>query len=551
MAPREEPELDDEVDDETASLVLSRRSPADQGGAELSLRPTAHARHAALRACALALVAAGAGLALANRFALRPWLERIELEPVISTRIAIVTVAVGDYASFSFRPDRDRWPPNGAAGARAYDDNWRCYAALHGVSLFVEREDRWGAFPSSDRGLVGPALDAAAKLPGASLERLALPPPYSALWAKVRAVQRYLPYADWVVWMDADALFAALPTPLAELLERARHPAVDLVDLVVFGNDVNGLASSEAANTLCSCVWAVRNSPGGWWFMRRWHALRTRTQLWADQGAFQHAVLEMHLRYASWRAAGGARAAAGGARAPGAPPWHAREYDAVTSPCLRAHWSLADAAVDLQCLADAFRRLERAAPGPGALRPLDFPAEWPVAWSTELGAQFQTVRVAGVGTDWQRGFNRYWPQLKGTMGNRLVRNGSLAPGAAAHPRLVAHSKTGRAYPFMTLYHRGAGVRLAAECPVELACVDARAFIDGAFLADDAHAYRLPAVPAGSSCLRGRAPGTRLNSALERLRARVRTMLAYERGRSAPPRRPRDQWPPEDAVRDGS
>ena len=66
---------DEGSDDETAALVIDRRSPADERGAVPTLRAVARARRVAPCACALALVAVGAALGVADRYALRPWLE--------------------------------------------------------------------------------------------------------------------------------------------------------------------------------------------------------------------------------------------------------------------------------------------------------------------------------------------------------------------------------------------------------------------------------------------------------------------------------------------
>jgi hypothetical protein len=271
-------------------------------------------------------------------------------------------------------------------------------------------------------------------------------------------------------------------------------------------------------DTLCACVFALRRSAGGRWFARRWWALRGRTATWGrtggDQGAFQHAVVEMNMRHAAALAAGA-----------GAGAWHSVGYDAVVSPCLPAHWTLAtQPAQELDCLARVLARLERA-----GLPRLDERSAWPVAWSTELAGQFQTVRIPGRGAGWGRNLTRDWPEVERVVGERVRRHGVAPELARGHPRLLAHSKTGRQSPLMTLYARGALRSLAQACPAALACAEPGAFVAGALLGAGPQPYALPAVPPDASCLRGRAADASVLGA-SRVLAAARMLRRYVRRR---------------------
>lgn len=401
--------------------------------------------------------------------------QRALLSPDRATGITLVTMVAHGYRP-SVHRDADGWPRSGREQMALYESNWRCYAALHRYQLYVERTDS-GSFPRTDVGLRGEALAYWKAQPGAPPEaKLRLPPPYHPYWMKVVLLRRYLPQpaVKWVVWFDADVLFISLPTDLAALLERAASPSADLV---VFGKAIGSTPADELRGALCACIFAVRNSPGGAWFVERWYALRHRTVQWGDQGALNQAVIEMNLRYAAALAAG-----------PGAPPWHAQAWDNVTSPCLAAHWSIGehDTRTPAACLARVAHQLraERGMPT------LDERSAWPVAWSTELAGNYNAFRLPGAGSAWM--YNRTlqrqrWPAVRAQLADSLLRHNAPrgAGGAAPLPRLLAHTKTGPRFPLATLYHRSALPALAKTCPAAIGCANASEFVRGAYAVDGA------------------------------------------------------------------
>mmetsp|Transcript_40451 Transcript_40451/g.99916 ORF Transcript_40451/g.99916 Transcript_40451/m.99916 type:complete len:563 (+) Transcript_40451:96-1784(+) len=489
---------DDDQCDETSAFV---------GGGDSARRRFDEQRWPRLaRSCAALLAGGVAALAVGLVLAYGTSdarLDSVALQsPTLATAVTIITFSPPGHAAKQMRKDRSGWPRSGEEGVRAYEENWRCYAALHGHSLFIERQDT-GAFPSSDTGLRGAELAHAAAQPGApNMSVLSQPNKYTPHWMRLLLFERFLPHASWVVWIDADALFLSLPNSLSSVLDRAAGPANDLV---VFANFASQDPSGEfERSVLCSCVFAVRNTPGGFWFIRRWWALRGKAPPANDQSAFHHVVLEMHLRYAASLSAG-----------PSAPPWHVRIYDSTISPCLHAHWALTEAKPDLRCITFAFKRLS----SHGGLPALDQRTAWPVAWSTELAGQFLTTNVAGVGASWVRNLTRWWPLVEKTIGNNIFREG--AP-AGSEPRLIAHSKTGFTSPFMTMYHRSLLPTLVRECPAFLGCLDASQFLKGAFLGRTPQAWRPPILNTTAQC-NGRRGGARLRGVWCRLAAACRVL----------------------------
>jgi hypothetical protein len=333
-----------------------------------------------------------------------------------------------------FSQDENGWPSSSDVRRAAYEDNWRCYAWLHGYRLVIERDDQLARWRF-------PAPTAANET--ASADSLQRPAPYSPFWVKVELLERELPRAQWVVYLDSDALFLSLPERIERVLGRVARANTDLV---VAANKAGEDAATTLAHTLCACVFAVRSSPGGWWFVRRWFALREHDNLWGDQGAFHHAVLEMHLRHDAARRAGAH-----------APPWHSPSYDGIVSPCLHAHWSQCDAALDIGCISRTMRALDA--------RPrADELTAWPVAWSTEL--------VTNLGINLASGS---WERRKAQVAKHVTRGGQ------ERPVLVAHSKTGLKYPLLSIYHASKLERLARLCPAQLALLNASSFVRAALL----------------------------------------------------------------------
>ncbi|KAJ1619324.1 hypothetical protein T492DRAFT_1086500 [Pavlovales sp. CCMP2436] len=257
---------DDDQCDETSAFV---------GGGDSARRRFDEQRWPRLaRSCAALLAGGVAALAVGLVLAYGTSdarLDSVALQsPTLATAVTIITFSPPGHAAKQMRKDRSGWPRSGEEGVRAYEENWRCYAALHGHSLFIERQDT-GAFPSSDTGLRGAELAHAAAQPGApNMSVLSQPNKYTPHWMRLLLFERFLPHASWVVWIDADALFLSLPNSLSSVLDRAAGPANDLV---VFANFASQDPSGEfERSVLCSCVFAVRNTPGGFWFIRRWGA---------------------------------------------------------------------------------------------------------------------------------------------------------------------------------------------------------------------------------------------------------------------------------------
>jgi len=209
-----------------------------------------------------------------------------------AARIVMITFFPPSYTSH-FRRGDDGWPSD-KEGTSLYVDNWNCYASLHGYQLVTERVD-WGSFPANDTGLSGFALEAvfAARdsehKNAAGLAELKKPKPWSPKWMKVPLLRRHLPLADWALWFDGDALFISLPSSLNDVIRGLFD-----TDVVIFATGMQRVGEVLAQG--CNCIFLVRNSPGGWWFINRWWALRARSQQWVDQGAWQQAIAEMLLR---------------------------------------------------------------------------------------------------------------------------------------------------------------------------------------------------------------------------------------------------------------
>jgi len=201
-------------------------------------------------------------------------------EPVRSGRITLITLnPLRPTASMA--NDSTGWPGTIEEGRRVYEANWRCYAKLHGYRLHIERNDQSARhlFPPSAVGLTGDELarwsEAGRRV--SKPELLRLPPPYSPYWVKPVLVERYLPTSPWVLYFDSDAIFLALPSRLEDVLQRVTTSATDVV---VITNTLEIKMTVKAR--MCACIFAVRSSPGGWWFVRRWAALRTRDNLFGD-----------------------------------------------------------------------------------------------------------------------------------------------------------------------------------------------------------------------------------------------------------------------------
>jgi hypothetical protein len=79
--------------------------------------------------------------------------------------------------------------------------------------------------------------------------------------ARHRSVAKYLRYYQWLMVTDADTIVADSSRDPREWLDDAR-------DVIV--NDRGNVE-------ICACAFLIRNSPGGWSFLRRWFA-------WADNG---------------------------------------------------------------------------------------------------------------------------------------------------------------------------------------------------------------------------------------------------------------------------
>lgn len=454
------------------------------------------ASRAAWLACAV-LAAASVGTVIAAR----DMVQRAVLSPALATQVTLVTMMANGYRQ-SIRRELDGWPSSAGEQALLFEQNWRCFAALHNLTLYIERTDS-GSFPRTDVGLRGAALHHWKAQPGAPAEeRLRRPPPYHPFWMKVELLRRYLPHAQWVVWFDADALFLSLPTSPAQLLARVASPSTDLV---VLGSRAAGSPADELASAQCACIFAVRNTAGGAWFVERWHALRGRTVLWGDQGAFNQAAIEMALRFAATLAAG-----------PGAPPWHTRAWDGVTSPCLPPHWAWAenDTRTQADCLARTARELRATHGMPG----FDERSGWPVAWSTELAGNYNGFRLAGESNAWMfsRAASRArWPAVRAQLERSVLRAGARGEldGDAPMPRLLAHTKSGPMFPLATIYRQSTLPRLVRTCAQAIACANATAFVRNALFAQPPGAAH---VTSGAAVCNGRRGDTALSSVRARL-----------------------------------
>mmetsp|Transcript_11852 Transcript_11852/g.27685 ORF Transcript_11852/g.27685 Transcript_11852/m.27685 type:complete len:279 (+) Transcript_11852:309-1145(+) len=116
------------------------------------------------------------------------------------------------------------------------------------------------------------------------------------------------------------------------------------------------------------------------------------------------------------------------------------------------------AQVDIPCIAASMRAL-RDHPRADAI------TSWPVAWSTEL---FANLNFNLVGSSWE--------VRRITVAKHLTRAGR------AQPALLAHSKTGREYPLLTMYHLSRAERTARLCPYQLRLLNASDFVRDVLLA---------------------------------------------------------------------
>jgi len=166
--------------------------------------------------------------------------------------------------------DERGWPASAEGRRAVYEANWRCYASLHGYRLVIERNDQSARWRFAAVGTANQT---------ASSDPLLQPAKYSPFWVKVDLLERELPGAEWVLYFDSDVVFVALPERVEAMLARVAGVADLVVGANVYGED----SADTLARTLCAGVFAVRNSPGGFWFVRRWFALRERDNLWGDQ----------------------------------------------------------------------------------------------------------------------------------------------------------------------------------------------------------------------------------------------------------------------------
>lgn len=413
-------------------------------------------------------------------------LVAVQSAPSPTGPIALVTLNPFR-TSASMNNDTEGWPGTIEEGRRVYELNWRCYAQLHGYVLYIERDDQAARhlFPPSEQGLTGAALELWSTRTSRP-ERLRLPAPYSPFWVKTVLVERHLPAHPWVLYFDSDVIFLALPSRLEDVLGRVTTAATDLV--VITNTQSIGLA---VKSRLCACIFAVRSSPGGWWFVRRWFQLRKQDSTFGDMGAFSHTVVEMHLRHA---AALRARANAGPGRSAAA-PWHAPQYDTVTSRCLHPHWALTERMGDYQCMERAMRSLMAGLP-PSERPRVDTPTSWPVAFSTELAANVQQRQMGLIGF----GGGLFVPR-KSNYPQRLERVQKLilrweSPGyAPSHtlPALMAHHKTGKHFILLSLYHKTAIARIARACSRRIRCIHPITFVNRSLLDPAAPSWELPKV----------------------------------------------------------
>lgn len=84
--------------------------------------------------------------------------------------------------------------------------------------------------------------------------------------ARHRSVAKYLRYYQWVFATDADLIVANSTKDIRDYLD-------DTVDVM--------LNQLDRDKEVCACAFFIRNSPGGWEFLRRWLG-------WSDSGFHQN-----------------------------------------------------------------------------------------------------------------------------------------------------------------------------------------------------------------------------------------------------------------------
>lgn len=76
--------------------------------------------------------------------------------------------------------------------------------------------------------------------------------------ARAYNVAKYLRRYQWVLVTDGDVLIADSTVKPWKIIDEAE--------------DVDVIFADRGGNEVCSCTWYLRNSPGGWSFLRRWIA---------------------------------------------------------------------------------------------------------------------------------------------------------------------------------------------------------------------------------------------------------------------------------------
>eukprot|EP00669_Euglena_mutabilis_P010175 TRINITY_DN4951_c0_g1_i1.p1 TRINITY_DN4951_c0_g1~~TRINITY_DN4951_c0_g1_i1.p1 ORF type:complete len:378 (-),score=74.80 TRINITY_DN4951_c0_g1_i1:165-1247(-) len=97
-------------------------------------------------------------------------------------------------------------------------------------------------------------------------------------WVKHYILRKWLPYFDWIFWVDLDATLFRMDVPLEGFLSMAPHAHLflprDAMENYVFSND----------------AFLLKNSPWGRAFLERWWAHRLSCGAWDDQGPMWTAI---------------------------------------------------------------------------------------------------------------------------------------------------------------------------------------------------------------------------------------------------------------------
>eukprot|EP00667_Euglena_gracilis_P019982 EG_transcript_21512 len=104
-------------------------------------------------------------------------------------------------------------------------------------------------------------------------------------WVKVQMLRRWLPYFDWVFWLDLDATIFDPRVPVERFLAMQPHAHLVLpqehMDRLVFSND----------------AFLLRRSAWGQAFLDRWwERRRTHGNVHGEQGAMWMAIIDMLTR---------------------------------------------------------------------------------------------------------------------------------------------------------------------------------------------------------------------------------------------------------------